>query len=416
MNKNQIYSFRHFITSIAILLLSFNSTAIDLSVDSILSPVSDCGITTLSFVEVKIHNHDSVAVSNIPISYRLNGGALVTETITSSILGGSSFNYTFTSTVNLQTTGVYEIQVYTALTSDTNSLNDTLSKTIRSSSIYQFNSTTPFYYNGFEDTTNSWVTYGSNNSWEIGYPSTSYINQPSWGLYSYVTSAAGFYNSNELSYIETPCFDPSLFNQTDEFEMYFDILYNMESDTDMVWMEQSIDGGNSWIRVLPTSVSYNFYSNPNLNIWTGSSNAGVGNYIPVFNFFTGIGGFSQVKFRYVFKSNGTIQNDGFAVDNFRFQITPMSTVVGNNNLKTKNFNLHPNPANKNVTISFNSIEKERHTLIIQNMKGQQVLNESISIQNGLSSKVIDLSQFKSGIYFVKVVNGSSIVTKKLVVN
>lgn len=416
MNKNQFYSFRHFITFIAILLLSFNSTAIDLSVDSILSPVSDCGITTLSFVEVKIHNHDSVAVSNIPISYRLNGGALVTETITSSILGGSSFYYTFTSTVNLQTTGVYEIQVYTALTSDKNSLNDTLSKTIRSSSIYQLNQTTPFYFNDFEDSLSSWLTYGINNSWGRGTPSTLYISGPAGGFKAYVTNATGNYNANELSYIETPCFDLSFFDQTDYFDLIFEGLYRLEPNSDYVWIEQSVDGGNAWTKILPKTISFNIYNDTSLKAWTGISIGGAGNFIPMMHVADNIGGRSKVKFRFVFKSNGTVQDDGFAIDNFTINPPYWVTNIETNNFKHVDFNLHPNPSNQNITISFNSIEKERHTLIIQNIKGQQVLNELIPIQNGLASKVIDVSQFKSGVYFVKVVNGSSIVTKKLVVN
>lgn len=416
MNKNQFYSFRHLITFIAILLLSFNSTAIDLSVDSILSPVSDCGISTLSFVEVKIHNHDSVAVSNIPISYRLNGGALVTETITSSILGGSSFYYTFTSTVNMQTHGVYEIQIYTALISDTNSLNDTLSKTVVNGYIHPLNFTNPFYFYDFDRPPIEWVTYGTNNSWEMETPSTSYISNAATGSTAFVTNATGNYNANELSYIETPCFDLSFFDQTDYFDLIFEGLYRLEPDSDYVWIEQSVDGGNAWTKILPKTLSINVYNDTSLKAWTGISNGGAGNFIPMMHVADNIGGRSKVKFRFVFKSNGTVQDDGFAIDNFRINPPYWVTNIETNNFKHVDFNLHPNPSNQNITISFNSIEKERHTLIIQNIKGQQVLNESIPIQNGLASKVIDVSQFKSGIYFVKVVNGSSIVTKKLVVN
>jgi hypothetical protein len=417
MKIQQTKPFRYWITSIILLLFSFNSSAsVDLSVDSILSPVSDCGISTLSFVEVKIHNHDSVPISNFPISYRINGGAPVTETITSSILGGNSFNYTFTSTANLQTNGVYEIQVYVALSGDSIQMNDTLNKTVVNGYLLQFNPTPPYYKNDFEGTVNNWESYGQNSSWEIDTPTTTYVNGVSYNQYNaYVTKANGNYNANEFSYLETPCFDLSKTTNDWYIDMRFDLLYSIEADSDKVWVELSLNGGADWDKVMPPLIgSVNFYSTYTDSAWHGLSNGGAGFYIPVINDFQGIGLNSKVKFRFVFKSNGTIQSDGFAIDNFIFN----PHIVGLNKINSSNSNikLHPNPAKNNVTVSINNVNSGIYEMTIEDLKGQQVMNDLINVSNGNTSKVIDVSQFESGVYFVKVVNGSSIITKKLVVN
>jgi len=417
MKIQQTNPFRYWITSIAILILSFNSFAsVDLSVDSILSPVSDCGISTLSFVEVKIHNHDSVPISNFPISYRINGGAPVTETITSSIVGGNSFNYTFTSTANLQTNGVYEIQVYVALNGDSIQMNDTLNKTVVNG---YFQPITHAFtnLNDFEGAITYWHTYGKNNTWEQGIPNTPFINKPSSGVKAYVTNANGNYNPNEISYLESPCFDYSFFTITDPINVSFKLLFNLESDSDYVWMELSIDGGQTWSKALPHPIlSINFYTDTSKMVWTGISNAGAGNYIPVLNSINYFGGYPKVKFRFVFHSNGTIQKDGFAID--RFYLDPYYVVTGleETNSISNNLVLYPNPAKNNVTVSFNNMNSGIYEMTIEDVKGQKVVNDLISVSNGNTSKVIDVSQFESGVYFVKVVNGSSIITKKLVVN
>jgi hypothetical protein len=393
----------------------FDTVGVNLALDSIISPVSDCGLSANSNLTVSINNVGLSAISNFPISYILNGATTVTETVTSTILPGSSLNYTFASTVNLQTVGSYSLQVYFAVPGDGNVLDDSLRSIINSGFAQALNQSATFYYNDFEGATNNWITYGLNNSWEIGTPSTFFINKPAGGMNAYVTSANGNHNANEMSYIETPCFDLSIFQATDNFDMTFEALFKTQSDSDQVWMEMSINNGVSWTKVMRSSFSVNFYNNTVSNAWDGFSSGGVGNYIPVLNTITGIGGVGQVKFRFAFKSNGTNQNDGFAIDNFRIT-SPLFTSIENQSKKRASFELFPNPANSSVTVSFKNEEAGNMELTIIDLKGQKVLTEIVTIKNGISTRVLDLSQFEKGVYFVRLANGNSIETKKLIVN
>ena len=94
----------------------------------------------------------------------------------------------------------------------------------------------------------------------------------------------------------------------------------------------------------------------------------------------------------------------------------MYTGVGSNSLDATSFGLYPNPAKENVTISFNNVETGNYELTIEDVKGQKVVNEVITVKNSNSQREINISEFESGVYFVRLVNGSSTVTKKLVVN
>jgi hypothetical protein len=69
-----------------------------------------------------------------------------------------------------------------------------------------------------------------------------------------------------------------------------------------------------------------------------------------------------------------------------------------------------------VTISFNNVATGNYNLTIEDVKGQKVVNEVITVNNSNSTKEVNTSQFEKGVYFVRLVNGASIVTKKLVVN
>lgn len=275
--------------------------------------------------------------------------------------------------------------VYAAVTGDGDPLNDTVSTSIVSGFAQILDNNSTFYANDFEGATNNWVTYGTNNSWAIGTPSSFYINGPYNGSNAYVTAPAGNHNANEFSYIETPCFDLSYFNSSDLFDMNFFMLFKSEVGQDQLWMELTTNNGTTWNKVLPDVASINFYNNTTDNVWEGFSTGGVGSYIPVINSITGIGGLSQVKFRFAFASNGTIENDGFAIDAFRLE-TPLYTGLDANALNGGNFSVFPNPTKDLVTIGFDNVNEGQYNLSIVDVKGQVVNNQLFTVTSTNSKK------------------------------
>jgi len=106
-----------------------NVFANDLGVVTIIEPSSAEGLGNET-VTVTVRNFGAVTQSNVAVSYNINGGGNVTETIAGPIGPGASFNYSFTTTADLSTIGSYEFVATTSLGSDSDTSNDSTSKTV----------------------------------------------------------------------------------------------------------------------------------------------------------------------------------------------------------------------------------------------------------------------------------------------
>ncbi len=113
-----------------------------------------CGYSASEPVTVSIRNYGLDSVYNVPVSFRADGGAIVSETFPGTIYSGNTATYTFTGTADLSGPGLHHIKAWTDLTGDGNSNND---------SIYlPFDNLTPIdiytssYTEGFEGAGTGW--------------------------------------------------------------------------------------------------------------------------------------------------------------------------------------------------------------------------------------------------------------------
>jgi hypothetical protein len=96
----------------------------DIGVLSIASPQDGLVLTATEHVQLQIMNYGLVAQSNFDVSYTINGGAAVTETVTATVNPGSIYTYTFSATENFSVAGVYSFTATTTLAGDQNTAND----------------------------------------------------------------------------------------------------------------------------------------------------------------------------------------------------------------------------------------------------------------------------------------------------
>ena len=111
-------------TLLLTLTIATASNAQDIGVVNISAPVTGCVLTTNENVKVQVFNFGPDVTVSMGVSYVINGGPPVTETIPPTLLSGSTYNYTFTTKANLSTPGTYTISAYTTLPGDINPAND----------------------------------------------------------------------------------------------------------------------------------------------------------------------------------------------------------------------------------------------------------------------------------------------------
>ena len=95
----------------------------DVGVEAFTGPGDGCGYSASTAVSVRIRNFGSNSVSNIPVQYRVNGGAITSGgTYTGTIAAGATAVHSFN--VNLSTAGTYTFEAQTALGGDPNTSNN----------------------------------------------------------------------------------------------------------------------------------------------------------------------------------------------------------------------------------------------------------------------------------------------------
>ena len=98
--------------------------AYDIGVTNITNPITGT-LTASETITVEIFNFGENEVSNFEVSYSVNGGDSVTETFTGTIASGESSEYSFTTTADMSTVeAMYTIVATVSLTEDEDAEND----------------------------------------------------------------------------------------------------------------------------------------------------------------------------------------------------------------------------------------------------------------------------------------------------
>lgn len=299
----------------------------DIGVSQVISPKgSACGLGTDS-VTVRVLNMGSQAVNGYDVSYRVNGGAPVTESITAPLLAGNYYDHTFATPVNLSASGYYDIEAYTSgVTADANALNDTTVEEVINIPIV---SSFP-YTEDFEASAGGWTETGTASSWEHGTPQGVIINSASSGTKAWMTGLSMNYNNNESSYVISPCLD---FTNLLLPEIHMDIWYESESNYDGAALQASKDGGLSWTKIGDYLDPNNWYNRspiwgmgtlePSQEGWAGTT----GMWVTATHTLDSLGGESNVRLRIVFESDGSVNSyDGFAFDDITIMDAPSDDI------------------------------------------------------------------------------------------
>src|SRR5258708_6296762 len=232
----------------------FGKPSTDVGMAALVAPAvsSACGLSNAETVQVKVKNYSSYELTNIPVSYSING-VTVTDTIPS-IAASDSIIYTFTQPADLSAYQHYTLNAWVSYGADSNPSNDSLPgigfQTAPVISGFP-------YLEGFENNNGYWYSGGVNDSWQWGAPAKTIINKAANGTKCWVTSLTGNYNNNELSYLYSPCFDLSgLANPVLSFSHIFRTQDDCECDQH--WVEYSTDGV-SWTKLGVAGGGTNWY-------------------------------------------------------------------------------------------------------------------------------------------------------------
>jgi hypothetical protein len=104
------------------------------------------------------------------------------------------------------------------------------------------------------------------------------------------------------------------------------------------------------------------------------------------------------------------------VASFQFQVKEVTEPTGLNSFsKAIESSIQPNPANEELHINFNSNYAEKGTLLVVDITGKVIINQSIVIVKDMNDLTIKTTDLNNGIYFTRIVSEHVNTTSKFVV-
>lgn len=154
------------------------------------------------------------------------------------------------------------------------------------------------------------------------------------------------------------------------------------------------------------TVTWNWYAGGNHNV--------VSNSDATENFSSALQGPGSV-FSYTFTQVGV---NGYVCQPHSSSMFGTITVVPEGTLNTESFTafkdlkLYPNPAENQFSLNFGALDERIIEVEVYNTLGKKVKTFDRKAELNMS---FDISEFNSGLYFVKISQGNSSITKKLVI-
>ena len=88
-----------------------------------------------------------------------------------------------------------------------------------------------------------------------------------------------------------------------------------------------------------------------------------------------------------------------------------NTISVNSIADNNSFLVYPNPSHGIFTVKLLNTNSSKQKLFVHDLLGREIMQNNIP--SGTSSFTVDLSNFSPGTYFLKLVNGSKTIVKKI---
>jgi PKD repeat protein len=317
------------------------AAANDAGVTALTAPVSGCGLSATEQVTIDYVNAGSSAMSNFQLCYSINGAPQVCETITTSVPAQSTASYTFTATADLSTAGPYTFVIKAILPGDGNGTNDSITN-LQVNSIPLI-SNFP-YSEDFAAGSGGWVSSTTGGTpFALGTPAKVIMNTAASDSNSWITGLTGLYAASTFSWVTSPCIDMST---TTNAWISMSVWWQSEFSWDGAVLQSSTDGGTTWVAVGANGDPFNWFNDNTINGlvsggasgsgWSGriTSNNGSGGWVTAMHPLSGLNAQPGVRFRVVFGSDGSVNDEGFAFDDILIanasvaSLGPDTTVCG----------------------------------------------------------------------------------------
>ena len=368
------------------------------------SSFSNCLTTNSTSIGIRINNDGVADISNIPVNYQLNSGAVVTETYSGTITPGSFFDYTFT-TQAVPAFGPNQLEIWATLPGDINHFNDTVV------SNFGFFSALPNTLPWSEDfesfslcatssncevevcaTNNGWVNDINGTADDIDWrtnegttpsgttgPSEDFNPGTEFGNYMYLEVSSNPLCTEKQGNLVTPCIiieEPA--NLKFAYHMY---------GSDMGFLHVDIFLNGIWTNDLIPAISGNQGDQWHEVI------VPLGAYIG-----------ETVNFRF-----RGVTGDGYRSDMAIDDVSVFSTVGLDEQEATPGILIFPNPSTGifNYTVA----DAENYTIEVVDMRGRVILTQTV---NGAKNGQLELTPFDNGIYSVVLTTQHKRITQKII--
>lgn len=118
----------------------------------------------------------------------------------------------------------------------------------------------------------------------------------------------------------------------------------------------------------------------------------------------------------VMKASGNVptNNDYLWVDNLAFSGTVLGIEKNKNTLS--GLSVFPNPSSENFTVEFNNAGSNNVKLELLDLTGKVVKEEILTNASGYNKYAYNTKGISKGIYFLRIISGQAIETKKIILN